>query len=139
MVALAVTGIAAKAFHRRRRLLAKRRRRHAGLALRHFELKMTLLKIERQLRFGGNPPGAHSMSMPTETLRELAGLRDQLVLQEARLTEARVRGGLLGYLHAKKTDAKLAALDARVVVNTAQIRALSAKIDGAWLRGERLP
>jgi hypothetical protein len=141
VVALALTGLAAKAFlRRRRRAVAELRQRRQELGNRLTDASLVLRNLERELTFASNPPGsAIGSKKPTSTLSELAALRTQVAATSIKSLELQDRVGFLMYLQVKSHLAEISAVEAEASALADEIEAFASRVRSARDAGERLP
>jgi hypothetical protein len=140
-VALALTGLAAKAFlRRRRRAVAELRQRRQELGRLLTGTSLVLRNLERELTFASNPPGSAMCSKkPTSTLSELAALRAQVAATSIKSLELQEGVGFLMYLQVKSHLADLSAVEAEASALADEIQAFASRVRSARDAGERLP
>jgi hypothetical protein len=141
VVALALTGLAARAFlRRRRRAVAELRQRRKELGKLLIETSLVLRNLERELTFASNPPGsAMGSKKPTSTLSELTALRAQVAATSIKSLELQERVGFLMYLQVKSHLADLSAVEAEASALADEIEAFASRVRSARDAGERLP
>jgi hypothetical protein len=140
VAALALSGLAAKAFLRRRRAVADLRKRRQELGKLISEASLAVRNLERELTFASNPPGsAAGSSKPTATLAELAEKRIRAGTISSRSLELQAQIGLLEYLQVKALSARLSTVEAEAAALAEYVEAFKTRVRSARDSGARLP
>jgi hypothetical protein len=140
VVAITLTGLAAKAFFRRRRAVADLRKRRQELGKLISEASLTARNLERELTFASNPPGSSAGgTKPTATLAELAEKRTRAGTISSRSLVLQAQIGLLEYLQIKALSARLSTVEAEAKALAEDIEAFKSRVRSARDSGARLP
>jgi hypothetical protein len=139
VVAVALTGLAAEGFRRRRRLIVDLRQRMERVSDLLATASLALRTLERELTFASNPPGSVTGIKPIATLAELVSFRDRAGAISSRSLELPTQSGLLVYLQIKAVLTKFRAIEADAATLSQDVEAFSAKVRSARRAGERLP
>jgi hypothetical protein len=139
VVAVALTGLAAKAFRRRRRLVVDLRQRMEKVSDLLAKASLVLRALERELTFASNPPGSVTGSKPISTLAELVSFRDRAGAIRSRSLELPTQSGLLVYVQIKAVLTEFSAIEADAATLSQDVEAFSSSVRSARNAGERLP
>jgi hypothetical protein len=139
VVAVALTGLAARAFRRRRRMVLKLLKRRAVLTEMVTEADYVLRKVQRELTYGSNPPGSGSKKKPTATLVEVAILRARVTEVRGRMDDLQTYQGLMRHLQVKKSLGKLSPIHAEATKVAKEVQAFGLRVSCAREAGEILP
>lgn len=140
VIAVALTGLAATAFLRRRRAVADLRKRRQELGKVLSEVGLVLRNLERELTFASNPPGNSAGSTkPTATLADLAALRGRAGTISSQSLELPVQTGLLLYLQVKALLRRVSAIEAEATALSEEVEVFRSRVRAARDSGDRLP
>lgn len=139
VVAVALTGLAARAFRRRHRMVLKLLKRRANVTEVMLDADYVLRKVERELTYGSNPPGSGSKKKPVATLAEVASLRDRVAEVRASLDGLQTYQGLMRHLQVKKSLGKLAPIHAEATKAAKEVQAFGLRVSCAREAGDVLP